>query len=504
MEKHNWSEYLNSERERSSFVSKNRIKNKDFRNEFESDLGRVIFSAAVRRLHDKTQVVPLTIDDNVHSRLTHSLEVMNIGSSLLKGIFRHEDFISRYGRSEDIRNIEEQAAAVVQTICMAHDIGNPPFGHFGEQVIQDYFTKYFTEHPRVLDEWTSADLDFTKFDGNAEGFRVLTKLQCLNDIHGLNLTYSTLAAYLKYPNWGDTDKNGGIAIHKHGVFFADKEIAEKAMQMSNCTSMSESAYTRHPLSYIMEAADSICYLTMDLEDAYNRKWVTRDEIINYYDNHRCKKDTDDSFENRKKLRDRMLPSDKVKGHKWIVDFRVRSIEYFVSLVVNNYIANIDAILTGKYQKELLDDDDTKMAKLFTDICVNRVYAKTEVRILEITGQSVINGLLDILIPLFLHEDKGFRDRGKSIVSPSIMRANILDFGIHSGILKEEYREETHSVIYIDTDTKKEIDDLEQYCESFDVSKLNNYYKFRTIVDFVSSMTDQYAVKLYQKLSGQRL
>jgi dGTPase len=197
----NWEKYLNAERLRPS----GRETQNDPRNEFESDFGRVIFSPAIRRMHDKTQVFPLTTDDNIHSRLTHSMEVMAIGHSL--GIRLCEDKIFQRYVKRDLHTILREIPVLLKNSCLVHDIGNPPFGHFGEAVIQDYFSKLFVRKDIKFNLTEVEKEDFKKFDGNAQGFRVLTKLQVLDDPFGLNLTYATLASYVKYPNTGAIDKN---------------------------------------------------------------------------------------------------------------------------------------------------------------------------------------------------------------------------------------------------------------------------------------------------------
>lgn len=274
----NWkNDLLSTQRLRPSRVDNQRAvlsENTDNRNPFESDFGRVIFSSASRRLHDKTQVFPLTSDDNIHSRLTHSMEVMNIGLSFAIYLSGNDEFKKKtqLTSEEILRKIDP----ILKTSCLVHDIGNPPFGHFGEQVIQNYFSELFKDikcgienenigsslskyvikgvrYTNYIGKWekdTGKDIntrrkqkkeygfktflnnknliqDYVEFDGNAEGFRILTKLQYLGDLFGLNLTCSTLASTLKYPNYGipikTEDENDKISLHKHGVFFTERK-----------------------------------------------------------------------------------------------------------------------------------------------------------------------------------------------------------------------------------------------------------------------------------------
>ena len=301
-----WEKLLNYRRRRESSVDPNRLKisgDTDSRNSFESDFGRVVFSSSCRRLHDKTQVFPLTSDDNIHSRLTHSMEVMNIGLSFAIYLCGNDEFKAKTELSEI--DILRKISPILKTSCLVHDIGNPPFGHFGEVVIQEYFKDLFanleglckgdknsSEISRFiynsLNDSQRAELndllkndclkyDYTQFDGNAEGFRVLTKLQYLGDLFGLNLTYATLAATLKYPNLGAKDKGGYIGVHKHGVFYTEKEALDEII--TECKLISDNgSICRHPLAFLMEAADSICYYIMDVEDAIQKQWIKYEDL----------------------------------------------------------------------------------------------------------------------------------------------------------------------------------------------------------------------------------
>lgn len=301
-----WSKYLNDKRLRKSNADASRktmSSNIDIRNAYESDFGRVVFSAASRRLHDKTQVFPLTDDDNIHSRLTHSLEVMNIGLSFSIYLSGNKTFCEK----TELREIGVMRIInpILKTACLVHDIGNPPFGHFGEEVFQDYFKNLFQSLRDELNgknttsnlarhiiqslqdekkeelnnflndtDWCS---DYCAFDGNAEGLRVLTKLQYIGDLYGLNLTTATLASSLKYPNIGQPIKDGNIAQHKHGVFSTERETVKKIAESCDLA-VDNSQFKRHPLTFLVEAADSICYLVMDIEDAISKGWLDAKDV----------------------------------------------------------------------------------------------------------------------------------------------------------------------------------------------------------------------------------
>ncbi len=443
---HIWNALLNSKRLRKS----SRSSNIDPRNPFESDLGRVIFSPAVRRMHDKTQVFPLTTNDNIHSRLTHSLEVMTIGYSLGLRLIKEDEFLkkSQLTEIETLRSIP----IILKTICVAHDIGNPPFGHFGEEIIQNYFKKLFKKNKYGLKP--TQRTDFTSFDGNAQGFRVLTKLQVLNDCYGLNLSYATLASYLKYPNPNEIDKSK-VNLKKRGVFRSEANYLKKIAKGCGLINK-DNVVIRHPLSFLMEAADSICYYIMDIEDGFNKGWFSFDEIYSQLKKYK-------SIESiLKKAKDKENNSHKM------VTLRIELISYLVDLAIKNFITNYELIYSGEYHKELIFDDPNGIAKFLDKFNFEKVYPNREITSLELTGNSVLVGLLDYYINFIFHENKHYKKRALGLISSSLKKAALLENNISN------------------------FDDL------------NNYSKFRIIVDYISGMTDQYALNHYQKLSGQKI
>ena len=468
----------------------------DARNDFESDLGRALFSSAARRLHDKTQVIPLTSDDNIHSRLTHSMEVMNIGASLAKDICFNVRFREKH-KIEDIYEVYEPMRAVLQTVCLVHDIGNPPFGHFGEFAICEYFKKLFNEQPHLLggyDKWSS---DFTSYDGNAQGFRVITKLQFIDDLYGLNLTKTCLATYLKYPTVGEGDKKHSyISCRKHGVFWADKEYMEQVMK--GCKLIDELSYMRHPFVYLVEAADSICYLSMDLEDAYNKGWFTPSELLER--RHAFFKDTDGAAATLFAGLESVAGATSAVERKGFIRFRIKIIKYLVTLAVDNYLNNFDKIIAGDYNKELIFDDSCKVAEFLQSFCIKYIYNRKEIQSVELTGWSVINGMLDIYTKLFLSNHADYMRHGEAMMSQSVLRANKMDYLVHSKVIEwsSDYN------CYVIKATGETVENTDELCDNVSISEMPVYYRLRMIVDFISSMTDKFAVQHYQKLSGQRI
>jgi dGTPase len=454
----NWSKLLNNDRLKTS--TRDTSTTGDARNDFESDFGRIIFSSAIRRMHDKTQVQPLTTDDNVHSRLTHSMEVMAIGHSLGIRLCEKPEFQKIVGKTNT--DLFREIPVILKNACLVHDIGNPPFGHFGERVIQKYFDKFFNEPSGLIDKIQLNELekeDFKLFDGNAQGFRVLTKLQVLNDRFGLNLTYATLGAYLKYPN---VDKIGTtVSNKKRGVFQSEREELKKVLE--KCGLDSGNKVVRHPLCYLMEAADSICYLVMDIEDGFNKNWYNFDFIVNKLKGVSGIVDDIAKIEKRKNGY-----GDEIT---MMVNFRIALIQRLVSLAIKNFIDNYTEIAKGNYNYELIEDDKDGLSKVLREFSLNYIFPKREITSLELTGHSVITGLLNHYINFIFGGDKHYRKRAQGLISKSTFRVACIE---------------------------------NELPENADIDKLNDYYKLRIIVDFISGMTDQYAVDHYQKLSGQKI
>ena len=474
--------YLCNERYRSKSEFKNHLKaanDEEKRNDFESDFGRVAFSSALRRMHDKAQVMPLTTGDSVHTRLTHSIEVMSIAYSLGINLCRDKDFIAVYGEKQAME-YERIIPMILKTAAFVHDIGNPPFGHFGETIIQNYFKEYLKK--RIVTDQQA--LDFTCFDGNAEGFRILTRLQYIGDLSGLNLTYATLAAYSKYPNDCEIDKKY-IGTKKHGVFTSESDILKNMIVKCNMLN-SDNKVKRHPLSFLVEAADSISYNIMDIEDGLTMGWYSFSYIIKYLDKYLQEKTSNQDYSILDELgidfKQKKIAEDDEKRR--MCDFRVAIIRHLVNLAIRNFKNNLEGIDKGTYTKELIEDNDL-ISKALQDFAANNIYPQREIEQIELTGNSVIRGLLDILLDCAFNQDKKFRNHLKSVMSNTF--------------LKVAQREENSDVKPIDYKyfSKEDIN-------SFDIEKLSPYSKLRTIVDLISGMTDRYAISMYQRLSGQRL
>lgn len=480
MYKIDWSKYLVHDRCRKSTRI---IHDEDARNEYESDFGRVIFSSAIRRMHDKAQVMPLTSGDSMHTRLTHSLEVMSIAYSLGINLCRDKDFIETYDR-DYARSLEQQIPIILKTSSLVHDIGNPPFGHFGEAIIQKYFTEYFTKNKDIIDK--DKQVDFTQFDGNAQGLRILSKLQYIGDLYGLNLTFAVLGAYIKYPNIKVKDKTY-IGTKKHGVFTSERFVFNSLVRY--CSLESENGkIKRHPLCFLVEAADSICYNIMDVEDGLNKGWYTYDTIIDFLQAYIKKQNNDEKFD----LKNRLGILDGIDGaikspKRKMVDLRIKIIQYLVQHAIVKYKEKLEDIDKGNYTLELIEDEDPIfLSKALQAFAKQFIYTRKEIQNLELTGITVVRGLLDYLIEYVFTTDEDVIKRAKSILSKTCI--NLVRHEM-------EYNKDKIGDIYF-------YDENEYY--KYDLRDLDNYSKLRMIVDFISGMTDKYALNLYRQLSGQKL
>ena len=483
-----WSRYLSMERWREEHVID---PEKDSRNPFEVDFGKVVFCPALRRMHDKTQVIPLSSGDCILTRLTHSMHVMNIAESLACNYTRSENFLNLYKNNPNKAfDIAQYIRAILKTASLLHDIGNPPFGHFGEDTIKDYFDSFFnnSENDYIFKDLSKEDIiDFTQFDGNAQGIRIVTKLQYAGSLDGLNLTYGTLGAYLKYPNEGEKDKDGYVGNHKHGIFKTERELFHKIVEKCHMIKK-DGTIKRHPLAFLVEAADTICYGTMDVEDGLFQNWYTIRELLNHLNEFICEnaktpKDireiigfsySDDELERKDPRFVRLM-------------LREHLITYLVDLTIRNFIDNLQNIDSGEYGEngeELVYDDPNFVAEALKIFTKRKILSNKNVLKFEITGNSVITGLFDILIKYFFHNKESYHNRLNGIISDSrlaiAMKENLPDAFSEDMVI--------------------EADDIGR----FDVGRLSQYARLRMIVDFVSSMTDKYSVELYQTLSGNSL
>ncbi len=362
-----------------------RIEQDETRLGFEVDYDRVIFSSAFRSLQDKTQVIPLSKTSFVHTRLTHSLEVSVVGRSL--GRIVGKSVLEKHPHLRKVHGYQfNDFGAIVAAAALAHDIGNPPFGHSGEKAIGNYFLngkgKRFQSH---LTEKEYQDL--VDFEGNANGFKILTETK--NGVEGsLRLSYATLGAFMKYPKESLPKKpTTHIADKKYGVFQSEKtffkEVADELglLKRGNDSDMS---FCRHPLAYLVEAADDICYTIIDFEDGINLGLIEEEFALEYLIKLVKENINTKAYNNLSKTSDRLAY------------LRALAISTLINEAATKFIENEEAILSGMFSESLLDK--SKYQAQINDILkisIKKIYKSTEVTDKEIAGYEILNTLLDV-------------------------------------------------------------------------------------------------------------
>jgi dGTPase len=400
----NWEQLLSLKRQGDK-GKRLRIEQDDTRLGFEVDYDRIIFSAAFRSLQDKTQVIPLSKTDFVHTRLTHSLEVSVVGRSL--GRLVGKKIIEKYPHLKEVHGFHmNDFGAIVAAASLAHDIGNPPFGHSGEKAIGEYFSigngqKYKDQLSEK--EWQ----DLIDFEGNANGFSVLTASRPGIE-GGLRISYATLGAFMKYPKESLPKKpTKNIADKKYGFFQTDKtffqEVASDMGLISN-KSGENIGFERHPLAYLVEAADDICYTIIDFEDGINLGLVSEDFALEYLI--KLVKDSIDTA----KYKTLETKEDRISY------LRALAIGSLINDAVKVFIENETLILEGKFPFAIMDKSKYK-AQMddIIKISVNNIYQSREVIEKEIVGYQIIQTLLDKFITAFNNKYNGNASNYDSLI-----------------------------------------------------------------------------------------
>lgn len=415
------------------------------RTPFQRDHDRVLFSGPFRRLADKTQVFPLPYDDHVHSRLTHSLEVAAIGRSL--GTLAGRTLLA--GRSDlDGALDERDFGDCVAAACLAHDLGNPPFGHVGEEAIQEFFR---TSPPAALWAELTPDqrADFERFEGNAQTFRIVTRLERPLRGHGLDLTHATLGAMVKYPCTATAaDRGAGLASRrKHGVFAADLAALEHtAGELGLARDPGgRPAWRRHPLAFLAEAADDIAYNVLDLEDGYRLKYVDERTYLELMEP-LCTPGTEPAPPAPRTHGERLDRADVL---------RARVIDTFLHEFADAFTTRVDAIAQGAFDEPLARVIPSAGAlKRIGEVCLERCFRARDVLRMELAGTEAIQGLLGVFTAAF--------------ENPRSLRAGHLRL-LLPGLFQD----------------------------------MPAYERLLLLTDHVSGMTDHYAVRRYRELRGMR-
>ncbi|WP_312196476.1 dGTP triphosphohydrolase [Epilithonimonas vandammei] len=423
------------------------------RTDFQRDFDRIIFSSAFRRLQNKTQVFPLPGSVFVHNRLTHSLEVSSVGRSLGSVI---GEFI--YGQFKNDLNEESKnfylhnLSNVIAAGCLCHDVGNPAFGHSGEDAIASYFDRNDTSLKPKFNEKEWADL--VNFEGNANAIRVLAQQQQGKDAGGVQLTFATLASIAKYPCEAIAKKKGVVHRKKFGFFQNEKDIFLEIAKRTSMLQENEEPYIfkRHPFVWLVEAADDICYNIIDMEDAHRLGIVSTADCKNLFFE-LVKSETDDIKRVEQKL-------DSISNENEQISYlRAKVINALINKSIELYKNNFDKILQGNLEKGLLDiyKSENKTLQDIESFSIEKIYNHKAVVEIENAGYNVMYELLDHFIP---------------------------------SILKS-------------TDERKSYDKkaLKLLPKQFFYEDGTDYQKVLGVIDFVSGMTDNFATDLYRKIKG---
>ena len=419
---------------------------KDDRSEFQRDFDRLIFSAAFRRLQNKTQVFPLPGSIFVHNRLTHSLEVSCVGRSLGDSISnrlleKHPELVGTH---------VSEIGAIVSAACLAHDLGNPPFGHSGEKAISTYFSEgkgLALKEQLSSMEWE----DLTHFEGNANAFRLLTHQFLGRRKGGFVMTYSTLASIVKYPYpsilAGKKSKFGFFVTEVDDYLKIAKELGIKRLSAEG----DAPRYARHPLVFLVEAADDICYQMMDIEDAYKLKLLTPRETMELYHlflSEKQKERVKDVFE---------LVHDE---NEQIAYLRATIIGNLIKECTRVFMENEESILEGTFEGALIKHIAPPLNEAYrqcSKVAVEKIYRSRDVLDIELAGFHVISTLLGLMIDAVQSPDKAYSELLINRVS-----------------------------------------------SQYDIKAPTLYGKIQAVLDYISGMTDVYALDLYRKIKGNSL
>ena len=417
----------------------------DDRSEFKRDYDRLIFSSAFRRLQNKTQVFPLPGSIFVHNRLTHSLEVASVGMSIGNDISRR--IIQKRPDLKD--TLVEEIGTIVSAACLAHDLGNPPFGHSGEKAIQTFFS----EGPGLkIKSMVSSEFwdDITHFEGNANAFRILTHRFKGRRQGGFVMTYSMLASIVKYPFASSLAGNHG----KFGFFASEAESYRKIADELGISCKSAPGeplkYARHPLVYMVEAADDICYEIMDIEDSHKLKILSYAEtehlLLSFFDE-----------DIQQKIRQRIIDEELTDENEKVVYMRASVIGKLENECVAAFLAHEEEILAGTFEGSLIDHISERQKKAYKECektSYSKIYQSKPVLDIELSGYQIMATLMKVFV--------------EAAVNPSRFYSKQL---------------------------------LRRVSSQYDIENENLEERIMAVLDYISGMTDIYALDIYQKING---
>ena len=454
----------------------------------ESDRGRIFSSAAFRRLQKRTQVFALELNASIRSRLTHSLEVAQNARYISKTILQElkKEELETFG----LNDLENAFISTAEMTSLLHDIGNPPFGHFAEETINKWMKNNIkslfdklnittTENNELKEKLVK---DLCSYDGNAQALRVIIKLQ------RMNLSYTQIISVLKYTRGAYEEKplqNDGLNYlkKKPGFYYSEKDLVEKIQNVLNIKTG-----CRFPITYIMEAADDISYLTADLEDSHEKGILSLKKIYRLI-TEECKKQDETFLLNIvQEEYEKAIKNEKpYQFNMFFTIMRARLVGALVRHVSDIYIKNHKEIFEGSFNGALLEYDKEskyyKAIKVLQDISIKHIYQNKDVQTLELQSYTIINSLFDIYKPLL---ELNYLDFSKLLEDKKI------DCFISERLIK---RISSKQIVAYQNDLKK----FDKNLESYKIFEL--YHRIRLLTDYISGMTDDFALEEYKILSA---
>ena len=446
-----WNRLLNPVRRKELYGSTESMNTGVGRQELERDYDRILFCTPTRRLADKTQVFPMEENAAIRNRLTHSHEVSNLARSIgVRIAFDHAPKV--FGDDHEKLRVKRNVPAILAAVGLAHDLGNPPFGHQGEVAMREWFSE-------KQDEKIDEHEDFLRFDGNPQTFRLLTRLQVLNDEFGLNLTVATLAALMKYPSFHDSKDHGGFK--KFGIFESERSIASEVWKE---TGLEEGL--RHPFAYIMEACDDIAYSVIDAEDTVKKGYASFYDLMDFLESTSC---TDEAIEetvreSRRKnaeFKKERLSSRELNDISMQM-FRVKAISLMVVAATKVFVSSVDQILVGNTPSGFELIKNSRCATLCDALKkFDRLHGfhHSDVLHLELKGNNYIKGIMNLLWDAIWKSDKD----------------------------RDAYERYAYGKI------------SENYRRVYESSRREIYDSQRLLCDAVSGMTEPYLIETYREL-----
>lgn len=420
------------------------------RSPFQQDFDRIIFSSAFRKLQDKTQIFPLSESDYIRTRLTHSLETASVARSLGTGA---GDYVCQKFNLKSI--YPSDFGAITAAAALAHDIGNPPLGHAGEEAVQEWFKKseIADDCKKLMSE--NEINDISRYEGNAQGFRILTKLQYPSNVGGMQLCCATLGAFIKYPCLSNSkSKPVGVSSKKYNIFSAEKELFKEVAESLELKKFDDYSYARHPLAFLVEAADDISYRIVDFEDGFIAGRIEYNELEELFGGIINKPNLHVTLENFKSKQEK------------VEYLRSKAIGKLVDEAIEVFIANHDKILSGEMEYSLIDLIPAKeyLQQVYLK-SADVIYNTPRVSEVMVAGFELISDMLDIFI------------------------ACCNDIAINGDNASPRSRR----LMYLLPDSKRYIQD--------ELWQKSPYIRIMYILDYISSLTDSAAVKLHKKLKG---